>query len=850
MMTRRRRLLLLTAAGAVLFLTTASVAALRRGPREAYRPGEDLDGITSELSRNLPPDHPRVTFTDVTAQAGITFRHFTGTRTSQIPEDMGSGAAWGDFDADGHVDLLVVNEAGPLTLSAAERAASPARTTLYRNNGDGTFADVTERSGIVVPGLGMGAAWADYDSDGRLDVVITSYGRILLYHNEGNGTFSDRSATSGMGRHEGFWTGASWGDYDRDGDLDLYVTGYVKYQRLETAPTSFDVENPASINPSTFAPERNLLFRNDGRGAFTDVAAAAGVRDTTGRGMSAAWVDLDEDGWLDLYVANDQSDNTFFRNLGNGRFENASHAARIADYRSAMGIAVGDWNGDGAQDLFLTHWIAQENALYTNQMRNPGLPASRLGKLTFTDDADRYGLGQVSLDFVGWATSFMDYDNDGRVDLFVVNGSTLQKRSDPSQMVPMRNQLFWNRAGVEGFFDVSGVAGAHFREEHVGRGGAFADYDNDGDVDLFVVNHGGPGILLRNDGGNAKQWLQVELRGTRANRQGIGARVQVYAAGRAQARHVGAQPSYLSQNTLVEHFGLDTSTQVDSIVVTWPGGGRDARGATASNRRVTIVQGEEKGAEGRGGSQPAPGVAGPVVGPAAADRERVQTFWRLIREANGHRVARRVNEAADTYAAALAINPDHQDALYQLGNLRLEQGDYAGAVQAWQRLLAVYASSQRAHLQIGAAFSCLDTGAPFRLDSAEYHFRRAHEINKEENGPLLRLGEVALLRGDFAAARRYFDMVLTTHADNPTARFFRGYLSARGSAPAALAAASSGEQAPVMSAEGDTKRGGAMLATRERCATLRLLAQPRDSSALAVRYRDLDRVISSARARR
>lgn len=841
-MTRRRRLLLLTAAGAVLFVTAASVAAVRRSPRDAYRPGEDLDGITSELSRNLPPDYPRVTFTDVTADAGISFRHFSGTRSSQIPEDMGSGAAWGDYDGDGHVDLLVVNGAGPLTLSEAERAASPARTRLYRNNGNGTFADVTGRSGITVPGLGMGAAWADYDSDGRLDVVITSYGRTMLYRNEGNGTFSDCSATSGVGWPEGFWTGASWGDYDRDGDLDLYVTGYVRYRKLETAATSFEVENPASINPSTFAPERNLLFRNDGKGAFTEVAAAAGVRDTTGRGMSAAWVDLDEDGWLDLYVANDQSDNVFFRNRGNGRFANASHAARIADYRSAMGIAVGDWNGDGAQDLFLTHWIAQENALYTNQMRNPGLPASRLGKLTFTDDADRYGLGQVSLDFVGWATSFMDYDNDGRLDLFVVNGSTLQQRSDPSQLVPMRNQLFWNRAGVEGFFDVSSVAGAHFREEHVGRGGAFADYDNDGDLDLFVVNHGGPGILLRNDGGNAKRWLQVEVRGTTANRQGIGARIHVYAAGKAQARHVGAQPSYLSQNTLVEHFGLDTTTRVDSIVVTWPGGRRDFRGATDADRRITVVQGT-------GGGRSASATPEPAAG-AAPSRETVREFWRLIREANGHRVARRVNEAAKAYAAALALNPDHEDALYQLGNLRLELGDYAAAVQAWQRLLSVYASSQRAHLQIGSAFSCLDPGAPFRLDSAQYHFRRAHEINKEENGPLLRLGEVALLRGDFVAARRYFDMVLTTHADNATASFFRGYLSARGTVLPAPAAASGGGEAPVMSAEGDTKRGGAMLAIGERCATLRLLAQPRDSSAaLAARYRELDRVISAARSR-
>ena len=267
---------------------------------------------------------------------------------------------------------------------------------------------------------------------------------------------------------------------------------------------------------------------------------------------------FDEDGWPDLYVANDVSDNVLYRNRHDGTFEDISHAAHVGDYRSAMGIAVGDWDGDGDQDLYLTHWLAQENALYDNSAgrlegRQHGQVAARR---LFVDESDRYGLGQISLDFVGWGTSFIDYDNDGRPDLFVVNGSTLQFPEDSTHLVPMRSQMFWNRGPTEGFFDVSPVSGSYFRNAYVGRGAAFADYDNDGDIDVFVVNNGGPGILLRNDGGNRNHWLAVELRGTKSNRQGIGAKLRLVAGGATSGRQGRRAGSYLSQNSLVETFGL------------------------------------------------------------------------------------------------------------------------------------------------------------------------------------------------------------------------------------------------------------------------------------------------------
>ncbi len=577
-MPRRRRLLLLTAGLGAVFVVGASVGVwLALRPEPTYRPGEGIAGLTAGLARALPSDHPRVTFADVTREAGIAFQHFSGQRSSQLPEDMGSGAAWGDFDNDGWLDLFVVNVAGPLTVSESEVAQSPAHAALYRNLGDGTFLEVSAAAGVQLRGWGMGVAAADYDNDGWLDLFVTVCGENVLYRNNGDGTFSDRSKEAGLAGRPGFWAGARWGDFDRDGFLDLYVTGYVKYRYLEDQQASlqYNVEQPANINPSSFEPEQNLLYRNNGNGTFSDVTARAGVSGGMGRSLGAVWADFDDDGWPDLYIANDVSDNVMFRNVRGRTFEDVSLAARVADYRGAMGLAVGDWNGDADLDLFVTHWIAQENALYSNLRSDlRALGSAPAQPLMFVDEADRYGLGQIALPFVGWGTSFFDYDNDGRLDLLVINGSTLQRGDDRRRLVPMTSQLFWNRGAKEGFFDVSPVAGAYFGREYVGRGAAFGDYDNDGDVDVFVVNHGGPGVLLRNEGGNRHRWLAVRLVGSSSNRSAIGARLRLVAGGKIQIQEVGAQSSYLSDNSLVQHFGLDTLQAVDTLEVRWPSGVR------------------------------------------------------------------------------------------------------------------------------------------------------------------------------------------------------------------------------------------------------------------------------------
>ena len=851
-LTRRRRFLGATAAGGVLFLGVAAFAAARwRRPEPVYRPGVDLEGISSELARSLPKDYPRVVFTDATTSAGISFQHFSGTRSSQLPEDMGSGAAWGDYDGDGWVDLVVANEVGPLTMTESERAASPARLVLYHNNRDGTFTDVTTQSGIDFRGWGMAVAWGDYDNDGHPDLLVTAYGQNHLYHNDGDGTFSDRSAVSRIGGPKGFWTGATWGDYNRDGFLDLYITGYVKYARPDASVGNHDLENPASINPSSFPPARSLLFRNNGDGTFVEVAAAAGVLNSAGRGLSAAWVDFDEDGWPDLYVANDVSDNVLYHNLGNGQFEDVSHAARVSDYRSSMGIAVGDWDNDGYQDMFLTHWLAQENALYSNQFgqssergnksksKSGSNAATIAPRLTFRDVADEYGLGQSTLDFVGWGTSFIDYDNDGKLDLFMVNGSTLQQRENPTRLVPMRSQLFWNRNRDDGFYEVSAVAGPYFSGVYNGRGAAFGDYDNDGDVDIFIVNNGGPGVLLRNDGGSRNHWVQVALRGTRSNRQGIGAKVRLVAGGISYRRQVGAQSSYLSQNSPIETFGLGQLSKADTIEVIWPSGTRDVRTGFAVNQRLEIVEGDDPG----------------------KDRARLESFWKLYREATAQRIARQTVAAAGTYARALALNPDHEDVLYYLGGMQLALGDFAGAARAWRHLAAVNASSARAHAQLGRLYGCLEKGAPSNLDSAKAHWSRAHEINKEENGPLVSLGELALMRGDLASAQRYFDTVLRTHGGNVPARFYVGYIALKGSDTVRartefIRATSAAAPPPAagVAGEGDTKYGAASAGQHgERCNEMGGIATtPRtanEANEMFHRFRQVDSLLSLARSR-
>jgi enediyne biosynthesis protein E4 len=575
----------------VILLAAAITASERQGTavQQSQKPPARLT-----LSRNgVPADYPHVTFADVTQKAGIQFQHFHGVRSTQLPEDMGSGAAWGDYDNDGYPDLYVVDVAGPLTDTPEQLAKSPGGNRLYHNNRNGTFTDVTINAGVGFKGIGMAAAWADFDNDGQLDLVITSFDRIILYRNNGNGTFTDVTKKAGLDTYRGFWAGAAWGDYDRDGNVDLFVCGYVKYrfQKEDLTKTSLQYSTlvPFTLNPAAYPPERKLLFHNNGDGTFTEVAKQAGVDDPTGRSLQAAWYDFDGDGWPDLYVANDLWGSKLYLNLHNGKFKDVTREAGVSDFRGEMGIAIGDWDNDGEPDIFVTHWIYQQNALFQNfraTLRDP----SKSGQLFFGDVADTVGLGQISRNSIGWGTSFFDYDNDGKLDLLVVNGSTFQDDKNPRHLVPMKNFLFWQKDPNDGFYEVSSQSGAAFADAQVGRGAAFADYDNDGDIDVFIVNQEGRPMLLRNDGGNQKNWIKVRVKCSKSNRTGFGTKVELETAGITRRQEIGGQTSYLSQNFAEAHFGLNRESEAARITVTFPSGVIRKLEHVKANQIVTVSE--------------------------------------------------------------------------------------------------------------------------------------------------------------------------------------------------------------------------------------------------------------------
>lgn len=540
-------------------------------------PGKDgkIGGLTSILNREIAPEMVRFTFADVTQESGIDFQHFPATRHSLLPEDMGSGLAWGDYDDDGDPDLFLVNFRGSIVES--ESATNErGRCALYRNEGSGKFTDVAKEAGVDRSLFGMAAAWGDYDSDGDLDLYVTAYGSNVLFRNDGDGTFTDVSEMAGVD-DERFSAGCAWGDFDRDGQIDLYVTTYVKFQFRDEDLTRVrqlkGEVNPYTINPSSFPADTNVLYRNNGDGTFTDIAEQAGVADPQGRSLEAIWFDFDNDQWLDLYVANDVSANGVFRNNGNGTFSDIGAISSAADYRGAMGLAICDYGDDGDFDLFVTHWVAQENAFFLNDtLVTPTDGGNR--SVLFADRADAVGLGQVSLNAVGWGTGFVDFDNDGYLDLWVVNGHTLQDTEDARRLVPQRPYLFRQHRD-EGFFEIGEQACARLGEAIVGRGGAQADYDGDGKMDLAIMSHGGQPILLHNTTSEPGHWIGVRLRQPDGNTFALGAVVVVRARDLIKTAIIGAEGSYLSQSPSDLHFGIGDADIVDSLTVRWPDGSEE-----------------------------------------------------------------------------------------------------------------------------------------------------------------------------------------------------------------------------------------------------------------------------------
>jgi hypothetical protein len=523
-----------------------------------------------------------VTFTDVTAVAGIGFTHESGAFGEKyLPETQGSGVAFLDFDGDGWQDLLFVN-----SMRWPGRSGPPTPPALYRNERDGTFEEVTRSAGLDVKLYGMGVAAADYDNDGDVDVLLTGLGANRLLRNLG-GRFEDVTTAAGVSSG-GFGTSAAFFDYDKDGRLDLFVANYVEWSVEEDLFCTLDGENKSYCTPESYRGQSPRLYRNQGGGRFEDVTERAGLANPSSKALGVALVDFDGDGWLDLFVANDTQPNNLYRNDGNGRFSDEGVTAGVAFSeagvaRAGMGVDAADYDGSGRPSLLVGNFSNEMIALYHNE-----------GTGLFIDEAPRSELGRASLLSLTFACFFFDYDLDGLLDVFAVNGHVADDVEAVQSRVryAQRPQLFRNTGGGR-LEDVTSRSGAALQVPVVGRGAAYADFDNDGDLDVAITVNNGAARLLRNDGGSRNRFLRVRTIGSRSNRDGIGARVTVTPAGGSDRwRMVKTGSSYLSQSELTLTFGLGPAGKPARVVVDWPSGQRDVVEGVMPDQLVTIVEGE------------------------------------------------------------------------------------------------------------------------------------------------------------------------------------------------------------------------------------------------------------------
>ena len=527
---------------------------------------------------------------DVTRAAGIDFHHNTGAFGAKyLPETLGSGCAFFDYDGDGWLDILLVNgrdwpghkrtgcgdaphesrKIGARRIALCADSEEKQRTTLhlYRNNRNGTFTDVTERAGLAVEIYGMGVAVGDYNNDGFPDILITAVGQNRLFRNTGKGHFVDVTEQSGLGGRTALSTSALWFDYDRDGLLDLFVCNYVKWSPEHDVFCSVDGAHKSYCTPEAYRGSTCWLFRNRGNGTFEDVTAKSGIFDTSSKSLGVAMLDYDRDGWPDLVVANDTQPNKLYRNLRNGSFEEIGVRAGIAfsedgKARAGMGIDAADFDNSGTTGLAITNFDDEMMALY------------RVGKGgAYGDIAMKTGVGQASRNSLGFGCVFLDADLDGRLDLLAVNGHIDETVRNIHRNIGYAQppHLFLNEgSGV--FRDVAAQAGAAFAAPKVARGAAYGDFDNDGDVDVLITTNAGPALLYRNDLLNGNKSLRLHLTGVKSNRDAIGAVARVFTSEGMQTRMVKSGSSYLSQSELALTFGLGKQDSVSRIVIEWPSG--------------------------------------------------------------------------------------------------------------------------------------------------------------------------------------------------------------------------------------------------------------------------------------
>jgi enediyne biosynthesis protein E4 len=501
-------------------------------------------------------------FVDVTSSAGIQFQHNSGAFGGKfLPETLGSGCAFLDYDRDGWQDILLING---MDWPGHKQRSSTLR--LYHNNGKGSFADVTSRAGLDVEMYGMGVAVGDYDNDGFPDILITCVGQNRLFHNTGKGSFVDVTNASGLGKRLGFSTSALWFDYDRDGLLDLFVCNYVKWSPEHDVFCSLDGKHKSYCTPEAYRGETCWLFHNRGDGTFEDVTASSGIFDSSSKSLGVAMLDQDRTGWVDLLVANDTQPNKLYRNQRNGTFKDAAVEAGLAfssegKARAGMGVDVADFENSGRSGVAITNFDNEMMGLY------------RLGEKTYEDIAAQAGVGLASRNSLGFGCIFLDANLDGWLDLAVANGHIDETvRNIRGNVGYAQPPLLFLNNGKRSFHDIAMELGGGFEQPKVGRGLAYADFDRDGDLDLLLTTNNGLAYLYRNDQLAGNRTIRFRLVGTKSNRDAIGATVHIVSGDLSQSRMVKSGSSYLSQSELPVTFGLEKRDRVERVVITWPSG--------------------------------------------------------------------------------------------------------------------------------------------------------------------------------------------------------------------------------------------------------------------------------------
>jgi hypothetical protein len=552
-------------------------------PRFSFR----MSSFASSLSPFTSNAPSPIQFSNVTQSAGILFKHVKGSKgTSTILEEAGPGVCVADYDSDGYQDIYFVNGRDTYKRGISSRNA------LYRNKGDGTFADVTETGGVPGTAYGLGCVWGDYDNDGYPDLYVSQYGKNVLYHNSGNGTFTDFTTKARVGGTDfgtTFHTGATFFDYDRDGLLDLYDGGYANFVSTSRRTCTIGNGIPTSCRPTVYGGTPAVLYRNQGDGTFANVTKAAKIYQPKGLNLSVGAGDYDNDGWPDLFVANDGLEAYLYHNNGNGTFANVALHAGMALTpdgleMAAMCISLADYDNDGLLDLYISDFQDVPDRVWHNE-----------GKGLFEDVSDWVGIAEPTRQVLSFGGGFFDFDNDGWQDLFIANGHVYPEVERVSTEVRYKqiNSLFRNDTKGK-FIEVTKDSGLGFATPYAGRGAAFADFDNDGNLDIVVANNGDPPLLLRNQGNARHHFVNFKLVGTRSNRDAMGARIQLRAGGVSQIREIAGAGSYLSQSDLRAHFGLGQSERAESVEVSWPGGRRQTFRDVSADKFYLITEGSDE----------------------------------------------------------------------------------------------------------------------------------------------------------------------------------------------------------------------------------------------------------------